>query len=314
MDRAITVRRLWLLAVAGVLAVSLAAPAYAQTGTMKGSVKDEKGQPVEGAQVTIELESAGRKLETKTDKRGEFIQLGLMPGVYKVYAQKDNLGDAQQVQVRLASPANVNLVMKGMGGASKEQVALRQALEAGNAAIKAANYDEAIVQFKKATEAQANCPDCYYAMGYAYQQKKDFPNAEASFKKTIELKADYADAYDGLAKVYAAEGKTEEAKTASNKAAELAAAGGTIGASADTLYRQGVILWNGGKIPEAKKQFEAAVAADPNHAESHYQLGMALLNEGKMPEASAEFEKYLALAPNGPNAATAKGLLAQLKK
>ena len=40
-----------------------------------------------------------------------------------------------------------------------------------------------------------------------------------------------------------------------------------------------VILWNGGKVAEAKKQFEAAIAANPGHAEAHYQLGMALVND-----------------------------------
>jgi len=41
---------------------------------------------------------------------------------------------------------------------------------------------------------------------------------------------------------------------------------------------------------------------------------MALVNQGKLPEAATEFETYLKLAPDGPNAATAKGLVAQLKK
>jgi Flp pilus assembly protein TadD len=80
------------------------------------------------------------------------------------------------------------------------------------------------------------------------------------------------------------------------------------------MFNQGVILWNGGKIPEAKKQFEAAVAANPNHAEAHYQLGMALVNEGNLAGAATEFETYLKLAPAGPNAATAKGILGSLKK
>jgi len=56
------------------------------------------------------------------------------------------------------------------------------------------------------------------------------------------------------------------------------------------------------------------VAANPNHAEAHYQLGMALVNEGKLPEAATEFDTYLKLAPSGPNAATAKGILATIKK
>jgi TolA-binding protein len=52
----------------------------------------------------------------------------------------------------------------------------------------------------------------------------------------------------------------------------------------------------------------------PDHADAHYQLGMANLNEGKLPEAAAMFEKYLVLAPDGPYAATAKGILSQIKK
>jgi Flp pilus assembly protein TadD len=80
------------------------------------------------------------------------------------------------------------------------------------------------------------------------------------------------------------------------------------------MFNQGVILWNGGKVAEAKKQFEAAIQANPSHPEAHYQLGMALVNEGNLAAAGGEFETYLKLAPEGPNAATAKSLVAQLKK
>ena len=62
------------------------------------------------------------------------------------------------------------------------------------------------------------------------------------------------------------------------------------------------------------EDFEAAVAAKPDHAEAHYQLGMALVNEGNLNGAATEFETYLKLAPSGPNAATAKGILGTIKK
>ena len=95
--------------------------------------------------------------------------------------------------------------------------------------------------------------------------------------------------------------------------AKAATAGGGAG-SADATFNQGIILWNQGKIPEAKVKFEEALKANPNHAESTFQMGMALLNEGKLPDAIASFEKYLQLAPSGQFAAQAKGMLAQLKK
>ena len=81
------------------------------------------------------------------------------------------------------------------------------------------------------------------------------------------------------------------------------------------MFNQGVILWNAGKVADAKKQFEGAIAANPSHAEAHYQLGMALVNEGNLAQARRPSSRpTLKLAPTGPNAATAKGLLATLKK
>jgi hypothetical protein len=49
-----------------------AAPAQAQTGSVKGKVTDAKNQPVDGATVTIEaIDGMGRKFVVKTNKRGE---------------------------------------------------------------------------------------------------------------------------------------------------------------------------------------------------------------------------------------------------
>ena len=41
---------------------------------------------------------------------------------------------------------------------------------------------------------------------------------------------------------------------------------------------------------------------------------MSLVNEGKLKEAGEEFNTYLKMAPEGPNAPTAKALVAQLPK
>ena len=50
------------------VALALALPAAAQDGIGQGKVTDAKGQPVEGATVTIELAGSGRKFETKTEQ------------------------------------------------------------------------------------------------------------------------------------------------------------------------------------------------------------------------------------------------------
>ncbi|HEY2907976.1 MAG TPA: tetratricopeptide repeat protein [Vicinamibacterales bacterium] len=327
MIRRLSGRHSWLTALVFFAAVATAWPAAAQsTGLVKGVVKDDKGQPVEGAKVTIEFTGGvSRKFDGKSDKKGEFLQIGLAPGEYKISAEKDKLTAAQTVRVRIGQTSEASLVLGVNAAASSAEAAkksaeLKKVFDEGVAASREGKHDEAIAAFTKAAELNPSCYDCYYNVGFGNAQKKDYDKAEAAYKKAIELKADYAEAYSGLANIYNAQRKFDQASEASAKAMQYAG-GGAIGGvaaggggSADAMYNQGVILWNAGKIPEAKKQFEAAVAANPNHAESHYQLGMALLNENNLPGAATEFETYLKLSPEGPNAPTAKAMVAQLKK
>lgn len=303
-----------------VLSLGVAAPVLAQsTGMIKGKVVDGEGKPVEDAKVTISLkEGANRSFDTKTNKRGEYIQIGLQSGSYSVTATKDKVGvqSFDNVRVKAGAPVEVNFVLApaaaGPGNAAAA-AALKKAFDDGVAASKAGNHDEAIAKFQEAAGMIPNCFDCYYNIGFAYSQKKDYDKAAEAFNKAIELKPDFGNAYTGLATVYNAQKKFEEAAKASAKATELSGAAGGAG-NAEALYNQGVILWNGGKIPEAKKQFEETIKVDPNHAEAHYQLGMALLNEGKLADATAEFETYMKLAPTGQYAAQAKSMIATLKK
>ena len=83
----------WLLTLAALaVALAVATPAVAQMGGMvKGVVRDDKGQPVDGATVTITMNDTSRKFTTKTNKKGEYLQIGLQSGQYKVVAEKDKL-------------------------------------------------------------------------------------------------------------------------------------------------------------------------------------------------------------------------------
>jgi len=311
---------------------AIAAPSYAQTGQVKGKVTDANGKPIEGAVVTIEgSDSGGRKFTVKTNKSGDFIQIGLQPGQYKITATKDALTQTLNQRVSL-DMVEVNFSLKPGGGGGDVSAEDRKKAEAKNAQVKTAfsegvalsnagKNDEAIAKFTEVLAVVPKCVECYSNIGANYAQKKDWAKAEESYKKAIEVDPNSAEGYTGLANVYNAQKKFDQAAEASAQAMKLSAAAGAAGGAAgggggnaSASFNQGVILWNAGKIAEAKKQFEGAVAANPNHAESHYQLGMALVNEGNLPNATTEFETYLKLAPDGPNAATAKGLVATLKK
>ena len=78
------------LALAVLLTMSIA-PALAQS-IVRGKILDANNKPVEGATVTFEAEGSNRKAETKSNKNGEFLQVGLQSGQWKVTAKKDGVG------------------------------------------------------------------------------------------------------------------------------------------------------------------------------------------------------------------------------
>ncbi|MCC7034399.1 MAG: tetratricopeptide repeat protein [Acidobacteria bacterium] len=302
---------------AAIAAVLMFAPAgLAQSTMIKGKVLDTEGKPIQGAAVTIELRTgAPRKYQTKTDRRGEFVQLLTESGEYLVTASLEKIGTAAApVRVRLGTPADVTITLTP-GGASPEEAKknaeLKRVFEEGVAASRAGNHDAAIASFTAAAALMPNCHDCQYNIGVSQMAKKDEKAAEESWKKALELKPDYVEAMNALATLYNNQKRFDEAAAMSAKAA---GAGGGGGGSADAIYNQGIILWNQGKIAEAKAKFEETIKADAKYADAHYQMGMALLNEGKLPEAVSSFEAYLALAPDGQFAAQAKAMVAQLKK
>lgn len=299
-----------LAALAAAFLLSVVPAAVAQTGMLRGKVLGPDGAPVQGAAITIEFnEGISRKFTAKSDKKGEFTQLGLQPGMYRITAVADKMGTAtQDIRVRVGATAEVALALAPPTG-NEKAAAVRKAFDEGNALVKAGSFDAAIAKFEEVATTVPDCADCYYNIGYVRNQQKDEVKAEAAWKKALELKADHAETLNALAALYNGQKRFDEAAAVSAKAA-----GSGGGGSADAIYNQGIILWNAGKIAEARDKFKEAVAANPNHAESHYQLGMAMLNEGQMATAVSEFETYLKLAPSGQFAAQATQLVAQLKK
>lgn len=300
---------------AALFVLASASGVFAQTGMLKGKVVDGKDAPVEGAKVTITAKGMKNSREVKTNKKGEWVQIGLFPGEYSITAEKD--GDAGTVGTRVSVGENPEIMIRvGRAGPSPEvtakAAALQKSFDEGVALSKSGDFDGSIAKFNEAIAQAPNCHDCYYNIGFAHSQKKEWDKAEASFKKATELKPDYAEAWSGLANAYNSQKKLDLALEASANAAKYGGSGG--GGSASALYNQGVILWNQSKYAEAKEKFEASAKADPSYSDAHYRLGMANLNLGDMPGAVAAFEGYLKAAPTGEYAEQVKGILTSIKK
>ncbi len=291
-------------------------PVAAQSGQVKGTVVDGQSKPVEGAAIAIESTETKRKFETKTNKRGEFIQIGLPPGNYDITATKDKL--TQTFGVRTGFDAKeVNFVLKagGAGGAMSADEAKKAAARMelvkttfaeGATLTNEGKYDEALVKFNAVLAEVPKCFDCYNNIGTIYIRKQDWAKAEEAFKKSLEINAESGEAYNGLATAYNAQKKFKEAQQMSAEATKRMVAGAAGGGNADALYNASVISWNSNDFAKSNELLTEAIKINPNHAEAHFMLGRVLINLGKLGEAVSEFETYLKLAPSGPNAKEAQ--------
>jgi tetratricopeptide (TPR) repeat protein len=300
------------------LGLGLLAPAaQAQTGTARGKVLDAQGQPIAEAKVLIEFQGGiTRKFEVKTNKKGEFMQVGMQPGPYRFTAAKEgfqssflelrvSLGDPTEVpEFRLTTAAQAAALAGGAAVAALRDSFLKAAELQG-----AGQLDEAEAAYQAILDKQPDVPEVYQNLGQLYLAKKDYAAAETALLKGLELRPDSTDSSTLLARLYQESGRPDKAMALIEKAA----AGNPTDAKAQ--FNRGIFLLNANKNEEAIAAFEAAIKADPGTTEAYYRLGALMIGQGKIPESIALLEKYLSLNPtDAQNVATAQGLLKALKK
>jgi len=321
----------------GVLALGLigiAAPAFAQNGTLKGKVVTEGGTAAAAVEVVLELTGdTPRTIRTITDKFGEWIRPGIpVGGTWKITAKKDkDLGEATVV-VKAGDNKVPDIVLmtpesraSGKKIVSESEVALanKHAEEVKalttevNAAVEAGRLDEALAKLKSLDERIEKCVPCQMKMAEVLVKMKDEVAAEAALKKGAEYDPANPEPYRLMANLYNNQKKFDEAAKASAKANELLGATGG-GTDATSYLNQGIIFWNAGKYPEAKAQFAQAVKTDPKKADAQYWLGLSTYNlaasgQGNLADAKGPLSEYLKLEPKGEYAEVAKALLATIK-
>jgi predicted Zn-dependent protease len=298
----------------------LGTDAFAQ-GAARGKVVDETGAGVADAAILIEFQGGvTRKINTKTNKKGEYVQVGLQPGNYRFTITKEGyrpdtfltrvgLGEATEIPISKLTKGGA----AGGGAAAADPVAEQFRADYTKAIedAKAGQVDAALVALRALPgkyPTRSELWEVHLNIGKLLAGKQDWVAAEAEIKKSLELRPnDNSNAQLALADVYNRSGQKE-------KADALLAQAATGGGDANVQLNLGISHLNAGRSAEAEAAFRKTIEMDANVAEAHFHLATILVGQGKTPEAIAELEKYLTLKPTVPqNEATAKGLLAALK-
>src|SRR5262245_52523684 len=98
------------------LVLAAASSVQAQmTGVVKGKVTDAQGNAIEGAKITITAKGMKATREIKTDKKGGFVQVGLMPGPYTITAEKGDLKASFDMTVSIGENPDIPLKLVQAG-------------------------------------------------------------------------------------------------------------------------------------------------------------------------------------------------------
>jgi hypothetical protein len=154
--------------------LGLAAPgAQAQTGTARGKVLDAQGQPLQDAKVLIEfMGGITRKFEVKTNKKGEYMQVGMQPGPYHFTASREGYqSGVLDARVSLGDPTEVpefrlNTIAQAQAEAGGAEVAaLRGNFQKAVELQGAGKLDEAEAAYKAILDKSPDTVEVYQNLG-----------------------------------------------------------------------------------------------------------------------------------------------------
>ncbi|MGB6386866.1 MAG: tetratricopeptide repeat protein [Terriglobales bacterium] len=314
-------RKHFILLLLLVLVVGLSAPlAVAQTtGTVKGVCKDSDGKPIAQADVEWTSTESGHSYKLKTNNKGEYFSLGIVPGKYNVKLSKDgkqlfNLNGipvgleetdqdidlkkekATQAQAQGLTPEQAKAKEEEAAKAANETKTvgtLNEKLKAAATASDAGDFDTAITTLNEANQIDNTRDLIWFKLADAYRMSATKQTDPAEKQKRYEMAAaDYQKAID-------LRGASEQAQKDPDNNVKTAAYYNNL---ADAYQRAH-------KVDEAIAAYDKAIQLDPAHAAGYlFNEGAVLTNAGKVDEAIVVFDKVIAADPTKAEAYYQKGI------
>ncbi len=258
--------------IAGPLAAWLAPAAYAQGGTLSGTVLDLTGKPYPDVTISIKNNETNKEIDATTDAKGHYSAPGMVPGTYNI----DVKGKDKDQKEMLLYQTGIKLAA---GTVPTFDINLKELQEQGKLAAVEAERK------RQEAEAQFQALKTHYDAGIAaIEQMKA---AQTKLAQTPKEQQDPVKA-------------------------QIAQAGGTavteLSAALDlekpedpnrpiVLSRLGEAYESMGKWQEAADTYQKAIALKPDTAANYNNLGNDLAKLGKVDDARAAYQKYVDLNP-----------------
>lgn len=291
------------------------------TARMNGIVVDPADKPVAGAKVTaVFTQSGGSTFETTTDKKGEFVFMGVGTGNWDVTVNAQGyLPLTQRVSTSQLSKnpkVTIKLEKKAEGTGIVQDEATFQVLEEGNAFFKDGKYDTALMMYEEFLTKNPGAYQVLLNIGDCHREKGEYDKAIESYNKLVEQSS--ADmtmgktlGAKGLAAIglcYLRQDKIPEAQDYFKKSIEMAPQDENL------PYNVAEIYFSNSQVDEAIRYFEMAIQIKPDWPDPYLRVAYAYVNKGDIPKAVENLEKFIRLEPETERTAQAKAFLDAIKK
>jgi predicted Zn-dependent protease len=296
---------------------------------LSGYIVDKAtGKPVPNAKVMLRIQRGVKGgPDVTADGNGKWAVLGMSSGMWNIDVEASGyvvrqIGNVQvsegqrvppmriemepAVVVAAAAPAAEAAVEEVKVGGQVVTKDVADAVEAGNTALSAKNYKEAIPSYEKASAAMPTFMPIRFALARAYYGAGDLKKAIAAMSDVYN--ADPANARNAMlyANMLLEDGQLEKGRAIVDK---LPAESVDVTA----LTNIGIVLMNKKQPAAAREYFTKVIESSPKEAEGYYYRGLATIQAGKAKEAKADLQKVIELAPDSDQAKEAKEYLKSIK-
>jgi hypothetical protein len=323
-------KKTFFLAAALICAASMlvASEDWRGNNRLAGFVVDKTtGKPVPNAKVSLRIQKGGKGgPDVTADANGKWAVLGMNSGMWNVDVEAPGyvvrqIGNIQISEGQRIPPMKIEMEPAVVAAAASPEAPaveevkiggqvvskdIADAVEAGNAALTAKNFKDAVPSYEKASAALPTFMPIRFALARAYYGAGDLKKAVTTMGDVYT--ADPANGRNALlyANMLLEDGQLDKGKAIVDKLPADAV-------DATALTNIGIVLMNKKQPAAARDYFTRVIESNPKDADGYYYRGLATIQAGKAKEAKADLQKVIELAPDSDQAKEAKEYLKSIK-
>lgn len=170
----------------------------------------------------------------------------------------------------------------------------------GYAYVKDELYDQALEEFKKASQLGSLNPKVYFFIGYIYSCKSMVDESIPYLKKAIEIKPDFGEAYLFLGESYATKGLLEEAASCLEKVVKVDPGFNNPPLLGLAYFRLAEEYQDRKMLDQAISAYKKAIELNPDDYKVYVNLGIAYFDKRLFEESISSYEKAIKINPHDP--------------